>query len=192
MELKTAIQHYLAKESETLLQLDVTAIESAVRLLLQVRENGGTVYTLGNGGSAATASHFVCDFSKGATEQLGGKPFHFVCLADNAALFSAIANDIAYEEVFRFQLRNCLTPDDALLAISGSGNSSNVLRAAEYAKGMRVPVIALTGYDGGKLRMLADISLHVPVNDMQLTEDVHMIIDHLMLHVLCDCLPREA
>ena len=192
MELKTAIQHYLDRESETLLQLDVAAIESAVRLLLQVRENGGTVYTLGNGGSAATASHFVCDFSKGATEQLGGKPFRFACLADNTALFSAIANDIAYEEVFRFQLRNCLATGDALLAISGSGNSANVLRAVEYAKAMRVPVIALTGYDGGKLRSLADISLHVPVDDMQLAEDVHMIFDHLMLRVLCDCVPKEA
>lgn len=192
MEVQTAIRAYLDKETEVLLQLDINAIEAAVRLFLKVRENSGTVYTLGNGGSAATASHFVCDFAKGATERLGGKPFRFSCLADNTALFSAIANDIAYEEVFRFQLRSCLAPGDALLAISGSGNSPNVLCAAEYAKEMRVPVIALTGYDGGKLRTLADISLHVPVNDMQLAEDVHMIFDHLMLHVLCDCVPREA
>ena len=93
----------------------------------------------------------------------------------------AIANDIGYEEVFRFQLRGNLEPNDILVAISGSGNSKNVINAVEYAKEQGNKIIGLTGYSGGKLKKLADISLHVPVNSMQVTEDIHMVFDHLMM-----------
>lgn len=183
MDFRKEITAYLEDERRVLQSLDVDAISEMMNLFLQVREAGGTIYTLGNGGSSATASHFVCDYAKGATEQLGGKPFHVSCLSDNTPVLTAIANDICYEDVFVFQLRGRLRREDALLAISGSGNSENVLRAVDYAREMGVPVIGMTGYDGGRLREKADVRIHVPVCDMQLTEDVHMMLDHLMLRV---------
>ena len=102
---------------------------------------------------------------------------------DNIATVMAIANDIGYEEVFRFQLQGNLEPGDILIAISGSGNSENIINAVEYAKQQGNQVIGLTGFDGGRLKKLSDISLHVPVMSMQVTEDIHMIFDHLMMSV---------
>ena len=95
----------------------------------------------------------------------------------------AIANDIGYDEVFRFQLRGRILPGDIIIAISGSGNSKNVINAVEYAKSCGNKIVGLTGFDGGKLREMCDISLHVPVNSMQITEDIHMIFDHLMMNI---------
>ena len=110
-------------------------------------------------------------------------PFRFCCLNDNVATVMAIANDIGYEEVFRFQLRGNLEPNDILVAISGSGNSQNVLNAAKYVKAQGNKIIGLIGYSGGKLKELSDITLHVPVQSMQITEDIHMVFDHLMMSV---------
>ena len=119
-------------------------------------------------------------FNKGISEYID-QPFRFHCLNDNVATLMAIANDIGYEEVFRFQLRGNLEQSDILIAISGSGNSKNILNAVEYTKLQGNKVIGITGYDGGKLKELCDISLHAPVMSMQVTEDVHMIFDHLMM-----------
>lgn len=176
------IQDYLTLETEILNRLDVAQINAALNLLEETRQRKGRIYICGNGGSAATASHFQNDFNKGVSEYIEA-PFRFHCLNDNVATLMAIANDIGYEEVFRFQLRGVMEPGDILVAISGSGNSKNVLNAVEYARGLECQVIGLTGYSGGKLKELADISLHVPVNSMQITEDVHMIFDHLMMSV---------
>ena len=119
-----------------------------------------------------------------ALEQLDCEAkFRFACLNDNVPTVMAIANDIGFDEVFRFQLQGKVQADDVIIAISGSGNSRNVLNAVEYAKTQGGQVIGLTGFDGGKLRALSDISLHVPVKSMQVTEDVHMIFDHLMMSV---------
>ena len=111
------------------------------------------------------------------------KKFRFLCLNDNVPTVMAIANDIGYDEIFRFQLRGRLQPGDVVIGISGSGNSKNVLNAVEYAKECGNTVVGFTGFGGGKLRELADISLHVPVNSMQITEDVHMVFDHLMMSI---------
>lgn len=174
------IQDYITLEIEVLRQLDVAQIDAALNLLDETRKRKGRIYICGNGGSAATASHFQNDFNKGVSEYID-LPFRFHCLNDNVATVMAIANDIGYEEVFRFQLRGVLEPGDILVAISGSGNSPNVLNAVEYAKSRGNKVIGLTGFQGGRLKELADISLHAPVNSMQVTEDVHMIFDHLMM-----------
>lgn len=174
------IKSYIALEQEILSKLDVEAINEALNLLNETRLNKGRIYICGNGGSAATASHFQNDFNKGVSEYID-IPFRFDCLNDNMATIMAIANDIGYEEVFRFQLRGNLEPNDILVAISGSGNSKNVINAVEYAKEQGNKIIGLTGYSGGKLKKLADISLHVPVNSMQVTEDIHMVFDHLMM-----------
>jgi len=176
------IQNYIALEIEILKKLDAEQINAALNLLDETRQKKGRIYICGNGGSAATASHFQNDFNKGVSEYIE-VPFRFHCLNDNVATLMAIANDIGYEEVFRFQLRNNLEENDVLVAISGSGNSPNVLRAVEYAKEHGCKIIGLTGFSGGKLKELSDISLHAPVNSMQVTEDIHMIFDHLMMSI---------
>lgn len=182
MNYKKDIQEYLSLEIEILKQLDAAQIDAALNLLDETRKRRGRIYICGNGGSAATASHFQNDFNKGVSEYIEA-PFRFHCLNDNVATLMAIANDIGYEEVFRFQLRGVMEPGDVLVAISGSGNSRNVLNAVEYAKSQGCQVIGLTGYGGGKLKELSDVSLHVPVMSMQVTEDVHMIFDHLMMSI---------
>jgi len=177
------ITAYLEDEIRTLRSLDAQTLNQALNLLAEAFENGNAVYVFGNGGSAATASHFQNDFNKGISEHTQ-KKFNFLCLNDNIATVMAIANDIGYDEIFRFQLRGHLKPGDLILAISGSGNSRNVLNAVEYAKAQGNRVIGLTGMQGGKLKQLADISLHVPAQNMQITEDVHLAFNHLMMWVL--------
>lgn len=176
------IKTYLEHEIDTLKALDVNEINAALNLLLETFEGGNTVFVFGNGGSSATASHFQNDFNKGVSEHTE-KKFNFQCLNDNVATVMAVANDIGFEEVFRFQLVGHMKPGDVVLAISGSGNSKNVLNAVEYAKSQGSKVIGLTGFGGGKLKELSDVSLHVPVNSMQITEDIHMVFDHLMMSI---------
>ena len=182
MDFKKEIGTYLEHEIETMRAMEGEAINEALNLLLEAFENGNTVYIFGNGGSSATASHFQNDFNKGVSEHTE-KKFNFLCLNDNVATVMAVANDIGFEEVFRFQLRGHLKPGDLVMAISGSGNSKNVINAVEYAKSCGNRIIGLTGFGGGRLRELADVALHVPVNSMQITEDVHMVFDHLMMSV---------
>lgn len=176
------IREYINLEREVLSRLDVCAVNDAVNLIMKAYEAEKNIYIFGNGGSAATASHYQNDFNKGISEYTG-KKFRFVCLNDNIATVMAIANDIGFEEVFRFQLDNRLAEGDLIIAISGSGNSENVIRAAEYAKEQGNQVIGLCGYDGGRLKKIADVALHADVDSMQVTEDVHMVLDHLMMSV---------
>lgn len=183
------IHTYLEHEIATLRALDTEAVNEALNLLLEVFKRGGTVFVFGNGGSSATASHYQNDFNKGVSEHTE-KKFNFQCLNDNVATIMAVANDIGFEEVFRFQLTGHIKPGDIVMAISGSGNSKNVLNAVEYAKEQGCTIIGLTGFDGGRLRQLSDISLHVPVNSMQITEDLHMMFDHLMMSVFYKTLVR--
>lgn len=182
MDYREEIKDYIRIEIEVLKKMDVEAINDALNLLHDTLQKEGNIYIFGNGGSSATASHFQNDFNKGISEHTV-KKFRFQCLNDNIATVMAIANDISFDEVFRFQLTGKLKPDDIVIAISGSGNSRNVLNAVEYAGEQNCKVIGLTGYDGGKLKELSDISLHVPVNSMQITEDLHMVLDHLMMSV---------
>lgn len=176
------IREYLAHEIEVIQELNIGEINRAINLIEDTFEREGTIYIFGNGGSSATASHYQNDFNKGISEHTE-KKFKFLCLNDNIATIMAIANDIGFEEVFRFQLEGRLSPKDIIIAISGSGNSRNVINAVEYAKKKGNMIIGITGYDGGKLISLSDISLHVPINSMQITEDIHMIFDHLMMSV---------
>jgi len=182
MDYTKHINSYIQREIEMLKVLDVDAINTTMNMLNDALENENNIYIFGNGGSAATASHFTNDFNKGISEYTV-KKFRFVCLNDNIATIMAIANDISYDEVFRFQLRGRIKEGDLVIAISGSGNSKNVINAVEYAKEQGNKVIGLTGYSGGKLRPLSDVSLHVPIDDMQITEDIHMVFDHLMMSV---------
>lgn len=176
------IREYIELEKAVLSELDVEQINAALELLEECMERECTIYVFGNGGSSATASHFQNDFNKGVSEHTE-KKFRFQCLNDNVPTMMAVANDIGFDEVFRFQLKGKLNTEDVIMAISGSGNSKNVLNAVEYAKEKGCKIIGLTGFNGGKLKELSDVSLHAPVNSMQITEDVHMIFDHLMMSV---------
>lgn len=176
------INEYINVEIETLQKLSRTAINDFIVELDAARKRDATIYIMGNGGSAATASHFVNDFNKGISEYIEQK-FRFVCLNDNISTVMAIANDISYDAIFEFQLRGKVTPNDLVIGISGSGNSKNVLNAIELAKSIGAKTIGLTGYDGGKLRQIVDLSVHVPIMSMQVTEDIHMVFDHLIMSI---------
>lgn len=182
MDFSSGIKDYIKQLKKTLDLLDVNLINSAIKCLYDVFLSEGNIYIFGNGGSAATASHFVNDFNKGISEYTE-KKFRFICLNDNIATVLAIANDISYDEIFRFQLKGKLKQNDIVIAISGSGNSKNVILASQYAKECGNKVIGLTGFDGGKLKEICDINLHANINSMQITEDIHMIFDHMIMAI---------
>lgn len=183
MEYQAQLKAYLETEKQVLDQLDLNAVSELMNVLETARLGHNQVFICGNGGSAATASHFVCDFCKGVSLHQSVK-YDFECLNDNTPLLMAIGNDIGYDDVFVIPLRAKLRPGDVVIGISGSGNSENVLRAIAYAKEHAGITAALVGYDGGKLKQLADHVVHVDVDNMQIVEDVHMILDHMMMYLL--------
>ncbi len=187
MDFKNAIKEYYEREIRVINNLNLDEINEAMNAIYETYKNQGTIYICGNGGSASTASHFQNDFNKGISEYVDNK-FRFYCLNDNVATLMAIANDIGYEEVFRFQITNKITDKDLFIGISGSGNSKNVLNAAEYAKEKGAKVIGITGYKGGKLKELADYKMHVDECDMQIDEDIHMTFDHMMMKIFYNLL----
>lgn len=174
------IRFYLDLETRLMESVDIDEMNEVMNQLEQARVRGNRIYICGNGGSGSTASHFVCDFNKGVSLEQEQK-YQFICLNDNMPQMMAIANDIGYDQIFKIPLVNVISPGDIFIGISGSGNSQNVLLAAEYAKEQGATVIGLTGYDGGKLKELSDYSLHVPVSNMQIAEDLHLMFDHLMM-----------
>lgn len=184
IDFKANIKKYINSEIQALNALNIDDLNAAINAILDTRNSGNVIYTMGNGGSSATASHMVCDFAKGATEELGSPKFLFECLSDNTPIITAIANDISYDDIFSFQLEGKLKKDDLIIAISGSGNSKNIIKAVEYAKTVGTKVIGVTGYSGGKLKDIADYHMHVNINDMQIAEDIHMMFDHMMMRVL--------
>ena len=184
MDFSKQIKDYIELEISILSKLDQDEINRAMNLLEKTRNRGSNVFVFGNGGSAATASHMENDFNKGISEKLE-KKYRFQCINANLATIMAIANDNGYDRVFIQQLENKLKAEDVIIAISGSGNSENVIKAVEYAKGQGCKIIGMTGYDGGKLKSLSDISLHVPLDNMQITEDIRTVFNHMMMYILC-------
>ncbi len=185
MDYKNALQKYIDQEIKVLKSLCLDDINKVINLLEEARNTHKNIYICGNGGSASTASHYVCDFNKGISEHLEDK-YDFECLNDNTPTLMAIANDINYDEVFRLPLKNKMRSGDILIGISGSGNSKNVINAFSYAKEIGGTTIAIVGYDGGKLKKMADYCIHVNINDMQISEDIHTILGHMMMRVLCE------
>lgn len=177
------IRDYFNKVQAVLSKLDTGIISEVANLLIKTLNNEGTIYIFGNGGSAATASHFQNDFNRTLADYTP-KNFKVNCLSDNISTLTAIANDFSYDEVFAKQLENQLSENDIVIAISGSGNSLNVIRAVEYAKIKNVKIVSFTGFNGGKLRLLSDYDLNVGIDDMQITEDVHLIFNHLLMTVI--------
>ncbi len=172
-----SIENYVSELATMLGRLPVSEIEQLIQVLQEARDRGSQVFVMGNGGSAATASHMACDLAKGAT--VPGKPrFRVIALTDNIPLITAWANDAAYQDIFAEQLRNLLEPDDVVIGLSGSGNSENVLRAIRQANDMGAFTVGLSGFDGGKLHPIVDLGIHIENHCIEQVEDIHLIIEH--------------
>jgi len=165
-------------------KIDVAEVRRFVEVILAARERGSTIFFIGNGGSATTASHFANDLAFGTKEY--EKPFRAMSLTDNVSVLTALGNDCGYENIFALQLKNYGKKGDVLVGISASGNSPNLLRAFEYASVAGIETIALTAFDGGKMKKMADKGVHVPTGMKEYgpAEDVHMILDHLIASYL--------
>jgi len=161
-------------------KIDLTEIKKFVELLMAARERGATIFFAGNGGSAATASHFANDLAFGTKEY--DKPFRVVSLTDNVPVLTALGNDYGYGEIFIRQLKIYGKRGDVIVGISASGNSQNLIAVFEYAMGVDISTVSLTAFDGGKMKEMADYTVHVPTlkGEYGPAEDVHMILDHLV------------
>lgn len=197
------LQWYRDREIEVYQRINLEDVNMVMNVLEEARFSGKHIFICGNGGSAATASHYAGDFNKGVNmgllkidghsidgipnvEKMKGIPlYNFECLSDNVPTMMAVSNDESYEEVFRFPLYVKMKAGDIVIGISGSGNSKNVVNAFYYAKEHGGTTIAIVGYDGGKMKKMADYSIHVDINDMQISEDLHMVLDHMMMWVFC-------
>jgi D-sedoheptulose 7-phosphate isomerase len=180
------VRGYFQYLSEILESLDYTAIENFIKLILATREKGGRLIFLGNGGSAATASHFANDLGIGT--RTPDRPFRAYALTDNSAVMTAIGNDFGYDELFTRQLSNMdITLGDVVVAISASGNSPNVVKAIDFANSKGAYTVGLTGFDGGLLKTKSKLVLHVPSSKGEYgpVEDVHMIFDHVVHAYIC-------
>ena len=179
------IEKYVSELNQTLEIMPFHIIDQVITVLHEARLTGKQIFIMGNGGSAATASHFVADLAKNT--RVNGLPgFRVFGLTDNMPIFSALANDEGYENVFSGQLGNLLNPRDVVLAISGSGNSMNVVKAIEFANQKGAQTIGFTGFDGGKLGKIARININIANNKIQQVEDAHMALVHIISDALRD------
>lgn len=180
---KSEFTEYFTRVTDTLAKVDLDAVMKLTELLLEARDKENTIFICGNGGSAATASHVTGDFLKGISYQLD-KRFRVLCLSDNIPGMMAISNDLTYEEIFIEQLKAYMHKNDVVIGISGSGNSANVVKALEYASLQGAKTVAFCGFKGGKIKDIADLVIHVPVSDMEITEDIHIVIFHAVKQLL--------
>src|SRR5882672_5875559 len=160
--------------------------------LVRANQSGRMVYLFGNGGSASLASHLACDLGKGTAYCNGGKRFRVLALTDNLPTLTAWANDSSYEDVFSEQLRNFVQPQDVAFAISGSGNSKNVLKALQVARKAGARTIGISGFQGGEMKSLCDICLVVPSDNMQIIEDLHLAMAHAIFRIVSARMSRRT
>jgi len=176
---------YLSRLQHTLAEcVQTSEIDNGVALIERAWKDGRQIITLGNGGSSMTALHFITDWNKSVFLS-SGIPFRGRTLVDNIGLLMAYGNDISFQDIFIEQLKNILQTGDLVIAISGSGNSENVIRAVEYANAQGAVTLGLCGYQGGRLLRTARHTLWARVDDMQLCEDVHAIFGHIVMQELC-------
>ncbi|MGA7379054.1 MAG: SIS domain-containing protein [Candidatus Sulfotelmatobacter sp.] len=168
---------YLEELSATIRNMPIPAIDSLIQAFLQAYDRGRTIFLFGNGGSASLASHLTCDLGKGTAPRTGRR-LRALALTDNVALITAWANDTHYENIFAQQLENFLQPGDIACAISGSGNSPNILAALSFARRAGAITSGITGFQGGKMKALCDVCVVVPSANMQIIEDLHLAIAH--------------
>lgn len=185
------IDSYISTLQEVLSNLPKEKIQDTIDLLHQARLENKQVFIMGNGGSASTASHFACDLGKN-TVMAGHPRFRVLALTDNMALFSAYANDNGYESVFEEQLASMVNPRDVVIGISTSGNSSNVLNAITFANRVGATTVGFTGFDGGQLSELVGIEIRVLSNCIEQVEDVHLMLEHLIITALRERMRRHS
>jgi D-sedoheptulose 7-phosphate isomerase len=175
----TSYKEYLYKSIES---VDPKQVENFIEVMMDAFRNERTIFVIGNGGSAASASHMAQDLSKGTRATLGQtKRFKALSLTDNTAFISALGNDDGFDSIFEQQLINFAKPGDLVLAISGSGNSPNIINAIEWANAHGLVTVGVTGFGGGKLREINHHSLHVPLNDMCTAESIHNVLFHYIV-----------
>jgi len=181
MKIKPFVKDYLTRLKQILDDIDVDVISDIVDTLEETIENKSRIYILGNGGSAATASHMVNDLGAGLRRR-NVINFDVTSLGDNSSVVTAIANDIGYENIFYMQMKGHINADDVVVAISCSGESPNIIKAVDYAKDLGCKIIGVTGFNGGYLKKISNINFHVdaPEGEYGLVEDAHMILDHII------------
>lgn len=184
MDYKKDIKEYFEKLKSTIDQMSIDDINGLMNVLEDARDSGKQIFIMGNGGSAATASHSVCDFNKGVSYGKDRKRYKFICLNDNFPTMMAYANDVSYDDVFVEPLKNFFNEGDIVIGISGSGNSKNVLKAIEWANDNGGVTVGISGYTGGKMKQMSRFNVHVPIMDMQITEDIHMVLVHCIMKIL--------
>jgi len=180
---KNYLHEYWELIQKSIREFDPMLLEPAVVLVRDTYLSDRQIFTIGNGGSAAIAVHLAADFGKNITKP-GGKFPRIMSLCTNSSTLTALGNDCGYDETFAFQLRNFMNPNDLLIAISSSGNSPNIVKGVEYARENGAKVIGMSGFNGGKLKELADISLHVPMKIYEVVEDMHSIFCHAIIHAI--------
>ncbi len=180
MNVKAFARKYIIDLKDVLERFNFEHFEEVVTLILGAYDGDQRIFTMGNGGSGSTASHFTCDINKGCCMDLE-KKFKMICLNDNIPTILALSNDVSYDVIFEEQLKNFFSPGDLVIGISGSGNSENVLRAIRYARRNDGKTIGFSGFSGGKLSQMVDVTLVAEVDDMQKIEDMHMIAVHMIM-----------
>ena len=185
------VTNYISSVVELIQNLPVNQIETIIDTLHKARLEGKQIFIMGNGGSASTASHFVCDIAKN-TRKEGWPHFKAIGLTDNMAIFSAYANDEGYENVFSQQLANLINPGDIVIGISASGNSPNVLNAMQVAEINQAIRIGFTGFKGGKLGSMVDLHINIPSEKYGQVEDLHLMLEHIIVNNLQDRVNLET
>jgi D-sedoheptulose 7-phosphate isomerase len=189
MEIKKQLNDYASDVAQRVMQSDFEKLAAIVQRLIQAKNDGRTVYTAGNGGSAATASHLCNDLVKGCrvNDRTGVKA---ICLVDSNAILTCLANDFSYEAIFAIQLKTYAVKGDVLVVFSGSGNSPNILSVLETAREMGIDTIGFSGRDGGKMKELCDLLLIAPTDSMEQIEDMHLLYEHAMISSIRDLLSQ--
>jgi len=179
-----SVKDYLHQHNHVMSSLNISEIEQAIEIIKNKAFSGNKIAVCGNGGSALAASHFITDWNKMINLETG-KRFNGICLSDNIGLVTAYANDLSYNDIFSEQVKNLMLSDDLLITVSGSGNSENVVRATEVANDLGITTLAITGYDGGRLKVISDHSVWIKSFDMQICEDAHVVFGHLVMKAIC-------
>ena len=188
--MKNFSAEYFESMTKTMGEIDHSAVARVIDIILDAYKSDSQVFVFGNGGSASTASHFACDLGKGASVK-GQRRLRIMSLNDNMAHFSAIANDMGYENIFLEQLKNLLNRGDVVIGLSVSGNSPNILKAMRFARRKGATAVGWIGNAGGKLEALTDAAIVVSSRDFGLVESLHMILEHLIAHSVHEAIKRR-
>lgn len=183
---------YLNYFNKALKEVNEKEIENLISLIIKAYYDEKTIFVIGNGGSAANASHFAQDLAKGTTKDINQtKRIKALSLTDNLPFISAIGNDNGYDSIFEQQLRTFAKEGDYLIAISGSGNSKNIIKAVEWANSFKINTVGVTGFDGGLLKKISKHTLHIPLNDMCSTESIHSLLFHYIVIRINDIIHKS-